>query len=154
MGTQTDVKVGYSIMEAAKLSGLPESTLRYYESIGIIAPIARDASSKHRVYSEDDLNVVISVACLSATGMSIEDMRTYLSNRTKGPEAADEQIALLERQQEQLIDEAQSIALRQRYVATKVRYWQAVEAGDVTEAKAIADKASLLAAELRQPAKH
>lgn len=27
------------------ISGLPESTLRYYEQIGIIAPIARDPSS-------------------------------------------------------------------------------------------------------------
>lgn len=27
------------------ISGLPESTLRYYEQIGIIAPITRDPSS-------------------------------------------------------------------------------------------------------------
>lgn len=34
------------------ISGLPESTLRYYEQIGIIASIARDPSSGHRAYSE------------------------------------------------------------------------------------------------------
>lgn len=34
------------------ISGLPESTLRYYEQIGIIAPITRDPSSGHRAYSE------------------------------------------------------------------------------------------------------
>ncbi len=34
------------------ISGLPESTLRYYEQIGIIATIARDPSSGHRAYSE------------------------------------------------------------------------------------------------------
>ena len=28
--------------------------LRYYESIGVISPISRGASSKHRVYDEDD----------------------------------------------------------------------------------------------------
>ena len=28
--------------------GLPESTLRYYEQIGMIAPITRDPSSGHR----------------------------------------------------------------------------------------------------------
>ena len=32
------------------ISGLPESTLRYYEQIGIIAPITRDPSSGHRAY--------------------------------------------------------------------------------------------------------
>ena len=50
----------YAIKEAAKLSGLPESTLRYYETIGLIDSISRDPSSKHRVYSEDDINKVIS----------------------------------------------------------------------------------------------
>ncbi len=40
----------HSIREASMISGLPESTLRYYEQIGIIDPIARDPSSGHRVY--------------------------------------------------------------------------------------------------------
>src|ERR1700712_1431791 len=101
---QLDTIQGYSIMEAAKLSGLPESTLRYYETIGIIEPINRDSSSKHRVYSEDDVNVIVSIACLSATGMSLQDMRTYLKNRSRGADAAGEQIALLEAQKLRLTE--------------------------------------------------
>ena len=46
----------YTIKEAATLTGLPASTLRYYESIGVIRPISRGASSKHRVYDEQDLD--------------------------------------------------------------------------------------------------
>lgn len=48
MSTPTTQRT-YSIKEAAALTGLPASTLRYYESIGVIAPISRGASSKHRV---------------------------------------------------------------------------------------------------------
>ncbi|MGZ4457133.1 MAG: MerR family DNA-binding transcriptional regulator, partial [Oryzihumus sp.] len=40
----------YTIKEAAALTGLPATTLRYYESIGVIAPVSRGASSGHRVY--------------------------------------------------------------------------------------------------------
>ncbi len=65
----------YTIQETAKLSGLPESTLRYYETIELIHPIRRDESSKHRVYSKDVVNHVIAFACLNAIGMSIENMR-------------------------------------------------------------------------------
>ena len=36
----------YPIKDAARLSGLPESTLRYYETIGLIDPIDRDSSSR------------------------------------------------------------------------------------------------------------
>ncbi len=46
----------HSIREASMISGLPESTLRYYEQIGIIDPIARDPSSGHRVYSDRTSN--------------------------------------------------------------------------------------------------
>ncbi len=70
----------YSIKETAKLSGLPESTLRYYETMGLIGPVERDASSGHRSYGEDDVNLIMGIACLSATGMSIADMRKYWDN--------------------------------------------------------------------------
>ena len=38
----------YTIKEAAALTGLPASTLRYYESIGVIAPIERGQSGGAR----------------------------------------------------------------------------------------------------------
>jgi DNA-binding transcriptional MerR regulator len=120
----------YSIQAVAKLTGLPESKLRYYESIGIIEPIERDASSKHRVYSEDNLRVLDSIACLSATGMSISDMREYIQNRNNGAEAAAEQIRLLEGQQKRLADEARYLKIRQQYVKLKIAYWKAVEEND------------------------
>lgn len=151
MSTQQEANRTYAIMEAARLSGLPESTLRYYETIGIIEPIHRDASSKHRVYSEDDINLLVAVSCLSATGMSIEDMRQYLGNRTKGVGAAKEQVELLQAQKQRLIDEAHYLELRQRYVDTKIDYWKAVEAGDDAKTKVAGWLANSIAAELKLP---
>lgn len=138
-------------MEAAKLSGLPESTLRYYESIGIIPPISRDASSKHRVYGEDDVNYVVAIACLNAMGMSLEDMHTYMKNRTQGAKAAAEQATLLLAQKQRLDDEAKYLHLRQRYVETKVAYWQAVERGDMAQESVLRVQAHKVAAELHLP---
>ena len=92
MNNQTDKTQLYTIREVAKWSGFPESTLRYYETIGLIHPIRRDSSSKHRVYNENDVNFAISIACLNATGMSLEDMRTYFKNRSQGAQAANEQV--------------------------------------------------------------
>jgi DNA-binding transcriptional MerR regulator len=144
------IRSTYSIKEAATLTGLPASTLRYYESIGVIAPIRRGASSKHRVYTDEDLDLLTWVSCLSATGMSVADMRRYLANGALGPAAAPEQIALLTEQQEQLEDEARSIALRQRYVALKIDYWHAVHAGDGATAERLSDGALSLADELKK----
>ena len=134
----------YSIKEAAALSGLPASTLRYYESIGVISPVSRGASSKHRVYDEQDLDQVMWVACLAATGMSVSDMRQYVANGAQGATAAHEQVKLLQGQREHLTREAELIELRRQYVDLKIHYWQAVEAGDDARAKRLSDEARAL----------
>jgi MerR family transcriptional regulator, aldehyde-responsive regulator len=140
----------YTITEAAKISGLPESTLRYYETIGIIRPIERDSQTKRRVYSEDDINLVIAIACLSATGLSIDDMRAYLKNREDGQSGALAQVEILNSQLAHLVDELHYAELRIKYVEAKVAFWkavagqnkQAVEEASKT-AYAIADKMKL-----------
>lgn len=141
----------YSIKEAAALTGLPASTLRYYESIGVIAPIARGASSKHRVYDESDLDQLMWIACLAATGMSVSDMKQYVANGQLGPGAAQDQIELLAAQQQRLAAEAEHLVLRERYVRLKIEYWQAVDAGDDDRAETISGEARKLADQLKSP---
>lgn len=148
MTTQTSTDT-YSIKEAATLTGLPASTLRYYESIGVIAPISRGASSGHRVYDEGDMDRLMGIACLAATGMSVGDMRTYVANNELGSAAADEQIRLLTEQEQRLAEEAELIVLRQQYVRLKVDYWRSVEAGDEERTARIATQAHALADRLR-----
>ena len=141
MSTQTRQHT-YTIKEAAALTGLPASTLRYYEQIGVIAPVSRGASSGHRVYDETDLDQIMWVACLAATGLSVSDMRQYVANGRLGESAAADQVRLLSAQAQRLAVEAELVELRQRYVRLKIDYWQSVEAGD-------ADRAALLSAEAR-----
>lgn len=151
--TTSTVPRSYSIKEAAALTGLPASTLRYYEQIGVISPISRGASSKHRVYDEGDLDQLMWVACLAATGMSVSDMRQYMANNKLGAEAAFHQVQLLTEQQRRLATEAEALALRQRYVQLKIAYWQAVQAGDPVRAEELSVEARALADELRRVGK-
>jgi DNA-binding transcriptional MerR regulator len=139
----------YSIREAAALTGLPASTLRYYEQIGVISPVSRGASSGHRVYDDGDLDELMWVSCLAATGMSIGDMRAYMANNRLGAEVAADQRRLLEEQQARLTTEAEALALRQRYVALKIDYWRAVADRDAARSEQIARRARELADELR-----
>jgi len=101
------------------ISGLPESTLRYYEQIGIIAPIARDPSSGHRAYTDEDIQSLVTISCLSATGMPLDAMREYLKNRFDGTEGARRQMALLDAQALRLAAKAESIRMQQAYVSLK-----------------------------------
>ena len=122
------------------ISGLPESTLRYYEQIGIIDPIARDPSSSHRVYSDKDIESLTTIACLAATGMPLESMREYLKNRFDGPEGARRQIELLDAQSLRLAAKAEALRIQQAYVSLKSLYWRAIADGHEDEANRILEE--------------
>ena len=139
----------YSIKEVAALVGLPASTLRYYEDVSVIPAIARDPSSGHRIYQEDDLELLTWVSCLSASGMSIADMREYVRSGLGGERDISEFITLLEQQDERLREEAQILELRREFLRTKVSYWRAVKSGDVQEAERLDAVARALAGRLK-----
>ena len=125
----------YSIKEVAALVGLPPSTLRYYEDVSVIPAIARDPSSGHRIYTEGDLELLTWVACLSASGMSIADMREYVRSGLGAERDVAEFITLLEQQDARLQEEAQIIELRREFLRTKIEYWRAMKSGDASEAE-------------------
>jgi DNA-binding transcriptional MerR regulator len=131
---------GYTIAEAVARCGLPESTLRYWERIGLVRPVARDPSSRHRRYTHEDVATLETLANLRAVGLSIEDMFSYQAGARRGDEAAGEQRALFEGHARRLAADMSALELRRQYLDLKVRYWGAREVGDLDKAAALADE--------------
>jgi MerR family transcriptional regulator, copper efflux regulator len=120
-----------TIQDVSRRSGLSEPTLRYYEQVGLIGPIERDPSSRHRRYREADLDTLQALACLRAMGVGIEDMRTYQANRARGHEAAGEQRDLMLRHAERIEAEIETLRTHLDYLRVKAALWDARERGDV-----------------------
>lgn len=138
-----------AIQEVSRRSGLPEATLRYYERIGLIAPVPRDESSGHRRYDPDTVQTIEALACLRTTGMSIDDMRAYLRNNAGGGGAAARQRALFERHAARVADEIEALRARERYLAAKVHLWSAREHDDTAAERRAIDEVTRAASELR-----
>jgi len=119
-----------TIQDVSRRSGLSEPTLRYYEEVGLIGPIDRDASSGHRRYRDEDLDTLQALACLRAMGMGIEDMRTYQANRARGRAAAAEQRDLLLRHAERIEAEIETLHTHLDYLREKAALWDARDRGD------------------------
>lgn len=119
-----------SIQSAARRSGLSEPTLRYYEDVGLIGPIARDPGSGHRRYDDRDLDSLQALACLRSMGVGIEDMRTYQANRRLGNVAAGEQRDLLQRHAERVEQEIGTLRVHLEYLQAKSALWDARDRGD------------------------
>jgi DNA-binding transcriptional MerR regulator len=79
------MKEGLTIREVAERTGMTGHTLRYYERIGLVHPVAR-AGSGHRRYGADDLRWLEFLKKLHATDMPIRKMLEYarLARRGEG----------------------------------------------------------------------
>ncbi|PRY38798.1 MerR family transcriptional regulator [Umezawaea tangerina] len=128
-----------TIQDVSRHSGLSEPTLRYYEAVGLIGPIQRDERSGHRRYGPDDVDSIEVLTCLRAVGVGIEEMRSYLANRTRGRSAAAEQRDLLLRHAERIEAEIEAQRARLGYLRVKAAMWDARDRGDV-EAEAEANR--------------
>ena len=67
-----------NISEAAKLSGLPVKTLRYYDDIKMVEP-GRNIQSGYRIYSSDDVAKLTFIGKARRFNFSVKECRELLS---------------------------------------------------------------------------
>ncbi|WP_051459306.1 MerR family transcriptional regulator [Paenibacillus zanthoxyli] len=75
----------YSVSQISQMSGLPASTIRFYEKEGII-PNANRNTSGRRQYSDEDLLLLELVICLKDTGMRVDEIKKYTHLIVQGNE--------------------------------------------------------------------
>lgn len=85
--------------EVSKLYDLSADTLRYYERIGLLSNITRNASGM-RDYSDQDCARVQFVKCMRKAGVSIEALIEYMRLFEQGDDTIAARKALLEEQRD------------------------------------------------------
>ena len=68
----------HRIGEAARLSGVPAASIRYYEKEGLLPPQAR-TDKQYRLYNEDEIHRLRFVRLCRAMDMSLDEVRTLLA---------------------------------------------------------------------------
>lgn len=66
-----------NVSEAARRSGLPAKTIRYYGDIGLVAP--GRAANGYRAYSHDDVHRLAFLKRARGLGFSIDDCRQLMA---------------------------------------------------------------------------
>jgi DNA-binding transcriptional MerR regulator len=115
-----------SIAEASALSGLHASTIRFYEKEHVIPPVRRDEIG-HRYFTSDDIDRLMGVACVAATGMPLAHLRRYLAAAQSESVDPESQKQLLESQLSSIEREQAVARLRKKFVKAKIEYWDAMK---------------------------
>ncbi len=66
----------YTISEAARRTGIPSSTIRYYDNHGLLPGIQK-SSAGNRLFSDENIRELEEIAALLACGFSIREMKEY-----------------------------------------------------------------------------
>ena len=93
----------YTIREISEMFGLPSSTLRYYESEGLLPEVPK-SSSRQRIYSDEHVERLKCINCFKRTGMTIPQLRKFFIYEADEAAHIDKIISLL-KDQEQIVNE-------------------------------------------------
>jgi DNA-binding transcriptional MerR regulator len=85
----------YTIGQLARAAGVPTSTVRYYERIGLLHPDARTAGN-YRLYSEEALERLHFIRAAQTTGFTLEDITVLIQLRNATPHVCQEVQLLIE----------------------------------------------------------
>ena len=96
--------------EIAAKTNMSTDTLRYYERIGLLPPVPRNAAGI-RNYDEYFVNFINFIKKLKASGMSLEHIIDYIRLAEMGDATIQERKKLLAEARETLLDKINSLQL-------------------------------------------
>ena len=99
-----------TIREIAAKTNMSTDTLRYYERIGLLPPVPRNAAGI-RNYDEYFVNFINFIKKLKASGMSLEHIIDYIRLAEMGDATIQERKKLLAEAREALLDKINSLQL-------------------------------------------
>jgi DNA-binding transcriptional MerR regulator len=117
----------YTIQQVASATGLSIHTLRYYEKIGLLAPIQR-ASNGHRRYSDEDVAWLEFLVRLRETGMSIQQTIAFANLVRQYPNEVFERRVLLEEHRDRIKQHLEELTAHLQVIEMKIKHYQYLEA--------------------------
>lgn len=125
----------YTIRQVAQRTGIPASTLRFYETRGLLRRVRRDAHGV-RAYSDADLDRLGTITCLKNTGMGIGEMARFMALYEQGDATLAERRELVRAQQRVLAERIRAMREYKRHIDEKLEYYDlACACGSEAEAR-------------------
>jgi DNA-binding transcriptional MerR regulator len=123
-----------TIKEVVMLTGLTAYTLRYYERIGLIAPVKRAISGQRR-YAASDMDWLKFLLRLRATNMPISQMQAFALLRAKGNANTAKRREMLEQHLQKVNADVQELRQSAKVLQAKIQHYQELELASTRHTK-------------------
>jgi DNA-binding transcriptional MerR regulator len=116
--------------EACQKVGMTYETLKFYCNEGLVPNVKRDKNN-YRIFDDRDINWINSLFCLKKCGMSIQDMKIYLSLCLKGQSTIPERKRMLNEQKVDLMNRILELNECVDFIDNKQQFYDDVLVGKV-----------------------
>ena len=115
-----------NIKKAATKLDMTPDTIRYYERIGLVPTLSRDANGI-RIFSDSDLEWLSFVKCMRKAGLSIEALHDYVQLTLKNDAATiDERKQILRDEADNLQNKISQLQATLDYLNAKIDHYEAI----------------------------
>ncbi|MEI3225670.1 MAG: MerR family transcriptional regulator [Lachnospiraceae bacterium] len=116
----------YTIRDLSLTFDLPSSTLRYYEDIGLLTNVSRNASGQ-RVYTDEHINRLRAIECFKRTGLPIAKMLDFFHYEENLPAHIDDIVSLVTEHESYITEQIQKMQDDLKHIRHKVWFYHAIQ---------------------------
>jgi DNA-binding transcriptional MerR regulator len=117
----------YTVSEVSSQTGLSAHTLRWYEQVGLLDPVNRDAAGRRR-YNDDDLGRLSFLLKLRSTGMPVRDMIRFVElSRLENDAGVTEKLQILIDHRERVLTQINALQEDLKIIEFKIDIYSGIE---------------------------
>jgi DNA-binding transcriptional MerR regulator len=118
-----DTNPKYSVTQAAKIVGISEHTLRYYDDMKLFPFLQKNEKGK-RLFSEADMQWAKLLECLSNSGLTIKEMKQYVDLCIVGDSTVEERFEILKKQEQVIKNQIKEKKKQLKLLQFKIDYYK------------------------------
>ena len=115
----------FTMKQACEQTQLSYETLKFYCNQDLIPNVKRDKNN-HRIFDEKDIAWINSLNCLKNCGMSISEMREYLTLCLQGEVTIPQRKSMLDQKRSSLLAQQKQIQDALDYIDWKQKFYDDV----------------------------
>ena len=115
----------YTISDLSKKFGLPTSTIRYYEKIGLLENVDHE-NSYRRTYDDSHIDRLNAIECFKKALLPLEEIKLFFSYEKNMEENSDKILEMMKNQEVKTLESLEALEVGLAHLQKKIRFYTLV----------------------------